>query len=145
MSNELNVPRLKFLVLYFFFLFCSFMRNRKFHIIFVVVFFRCCCCVYRGPFMVSRLREFLMDHGHEDLIGRLQRGKSIHSHITECFWFHLTNSTIVLWHLQVKSHCHELPNWWIHRWQIWADCLNESNGIVSDCSHLKKRKPRETN
>lgn len=25
--------------------------------------------------MVSRLREFLMDHGHEDLIGRLQRGK----------------------------------------------------------------------
>lgn len=28
--------------------------------------------------MVSRLREFLMDHGHEDLIGRLQRGKSIH-------------------------------------------------------------------
>lgn len=29
--------------------------------------------------MVSRLREFLMDHGHEDLIGRLQRGKSIHS------------------------------------------------------------------
>lgn len=29
----------------------------------------------RGPFMVSRLREFLMDHGHEDLIGRLQRGE----------------------------------------------------------------------
>lgn len=25
--------------------------------------------------MVSRLREFLMDHGHEDLIGRLQRGE----------------------------------------------------------------------
>lgn len=65
MQNELNIPQFLFFCLNFaihvYYLFC------------------------RGPFMVSRLREFLMDHGHEDLIGRLQRGKSIHSNLQKSF------------------------------------------------------------
>ncbi|XP_055301355.1 protein tramtrack, beta isoform isoform X2 [Sitodiplosis mosellana] len=46
---------------------------------------------YRGPFMVSRLREFLMDHGHEDLIGRLQRGEITLPRAAELMNTSLTN------------------------------------------------------
>lgn len=45
----------------------------------------------RGPFMVSRLREFLMDHGHEDLIGRLQRGEITLPRAAELMNTSLTN------------------------------------------------------
>lgn len=30
---------------------------------------------YRGPYLLSSLRDFLADPGHEDIIGRLQRGE----------------------------------------------------------------------